>query len=664
MTRYGATPDDWNHFDIILGVGEDLLPVVSNPHAVISPKSKMAALGKTPSRYNSRREVGGIPEWTEYHATDKDIEKWSRVPDYGICLQTRTVRAIDCDINDAGQAKEIHELLEALLLHALPTRRRGGSPKFLCPITLPDGAYTKRTIKTAHGIIEFLADGQQFIAVGTHPSGSRYEWDGGLPNAIPELTATQFELLWQELVNRFAIEAPSERKTTTKAEALASATSSDPVVARLLDSGAVLSTERDGRLHISCPFEDEHTGGSTESATTYFPAHTGGFETGNFRCLHAHCEHRTRRDFLEALGLVDDPRDDFEALVIADDAEGHTTESKVRFSFQPASEFSAGKPISWFVKGILPKAPLGVVFGPPGAGKSFWATDLAAAIARGLEVWCGKRVHKARVGFVAAEGAAGFRNRLQAYASHHEMDLAELPLFVMAAAPNLMQKQDVIDLGNAINRAGGLDLVVYDTLARGTAGADENSAKDMGVAIDNCRILHEVTGATILLVHHSGKDVSKGARGSNALLGAVDVEIEISRLDNNRTATVSKLKDGEDGAQFGFVLKTIAIGMDEDGDVVSSCVVEHGDVVQRKPREKKMGPWEECVWRVTLELQGVDGPPSVAAVVDAAADTMPFDDKSGKRDNRRYQANRALESLCSKERLSVAGGRVIAGEQS
>lgn len=315
------------------------------------------------------------------------------------------------------------------------------------------------------------------------------------------------------------------------------------------------------------------------------------------------------------------------------------------------------------MKGVLPKGELGVIYGPPGSGKSFWALDLCMAISRG-EAWCGKRVHKARVGYVAAEGAGGFRNRLQAYRDHHGLDLDTELLKVMAGAPNLIEKADVVALGNAINSAGGLDLIVYDTLARGTTGADENSAKDMGLAISNCRLLHDVTGAMIVLVHHSGKDPSKGARGSNAILGAVDVEIEISRLDNNRTATVSKLKDGEDGAQFGFVLKTIPIGMDEDGDVVSSCVVEHGDVVQRQPREKKMGPWEECVWKASLSLQDVDGPPSVAAVIDTAAESMPFDEHSGKRDQRRYQANRALESLCIKERLSVAGGRVIVGEQS
>ena len=58
--NYGATPQEWAHFDVVLGLTEDLLPVVSNPNAVISPQSKMKGLGKTPSRYNRQREVAGI----------------------------------------------------------------------------------------------------------------------------------------------------------------------------------------------------------------------------------------------------------------------------------------------------------------------------------------------------------------------------------------------------------------------------------------------------------------------------------------------------------------------------------------------------------------------------------------------------------------------------
>ncbi len=58
--RYGALPEDWGQLDILLGLGAYLLPVVANPNAAISKQSTIKHLGKTPSVYNSRREVVGI----------------------------------------------------------------------------------------------------------------------------------------------------------------------------------------------------------------------------------------------------------------------------------------------------------------------------------------------------------------------------------------------------------------------------------------------------------------------------------------------------------------------------------------------------------------------------------------------------------------------------
>ena len=94
---WGATPDDWAHFATTLYLQADLLPVVSNPGAKISPASKMRELGKTPSRYDANGLVVGIPKWTQLKSTDRDIGRWSQHSDLGICLQTRRVRAIDID---------------------------------------------------------------------------------------------------------------------------------------------------------------------------------------------------------------------------------------------------------------------------------------------------------------------------------------------------------------------------------------------------------------------------------------------------------------------------------------------------------------------------------------------------------------------------------------
>ena len=307
---YGAVPSDWAHFSDHLQLQADLLPVVSNPHATVSPKSKMKDIGKTPSRYNGDRHVVGLPQWTDTQTTDKDVARYQRDSDLGICLQTREVRAIDVDIADQALASRVRDVVE-MTLGTLPARSRGNSSKFLLAFRMP-GPFTKRIIRTEHGAIEFLAGGQQFIAIGTHPSGVRYEWEGGLPSDIPFIGRDEFEALWQGLQDAFGISATVARGPGARPKvARDSADVDDEVLTFLERTGWVKSFDPQGRAHITCPWESEHTSDSAESATTYFPAGLGGFEQGHFRCLHAHCEHRMDGDFIEAVGYV---MDDFAVI--------------------------------------------------------------------------------------------------------------------------------------------------------------------------------------------------------------------------------------------------------------------------------------------------------------------------------------------------------------
>lgn len=308
--RYGANPGDWDHLDLICGLTADLLPVVSNPKAKKSPNSKIAGPGKTPSRYNGRGEMAGFSEWTQYQATGEDITRWSKIPDYGICIQTRLIRAIDVDVPDEDEARAIATAISRHVA-GLPLRNRADSSKFLLAFELP-GDFTKRRFKTKHGVIEFLATGQQFIACGTHTGGARYEWPTGLPAIFPKLTAEHFENIWSDLNAQFGIEDSVEvAKGVTPTTKRLAADTKDPTVNFLVENWTVFGIDRSGRVDIECPFKDEHTSDSGESATSYFPAGVGGFEQGHFKCQHAHCAHRTDGDFSLAIGVG---ADDFDVI--------------------------------------------------------------------------------------------------------------------------------------------------------------------------------------------------------------------------------------------------------------------------------------------------------------------------------------------------------------
>lgn len=229
-----------------------------------------------------------------------------------------------------------------------------------------------------------------------------------------------------------------------------------------------------------------------------------------------------------------------------DDISGAEGAGPSRFQVVHASDFSKGKPPGWLVKNVIPRAELVVLFGESGAGKSFLALDIAAAVARGVD-WRGHRTDAGRVIYIAAEGGGGFRNRIKAYEIHHATSFAGVPFGVIHAAPNLLQKTDVIDVCKAISAAGGADLIIVDTFAQTTPGANENAGEDVGKALAHCREMHRSTGAVVLLVHHAGKDLSRGARGWSGLRAAADAEIEVSRQGTGRLARSTKQKDGEDG---------------------------------------------------------------------------------------------------------------------
>jgi hypothetical protein len=316
-----------------------------------------------------------------------------------------------------------------------------------------------------------------------------------------------------------------------------------------------------------------------------------------------------------------------------------------RFQFEPVGSFASATASPWIIKGVLPQAGLAVVYGASGSGKSFAVLDMVLAIARGTP-WRDRKVRQGKVAYIAAEGADGFRKRLAAYAQHQAIDLATVPMTVLNGAPNLLEVKDAVDLVVGVEAAGGADVIVVDTLAQTMPGGNENAGEDMGKALAHCRRIHQRTGALVILIHHSGKDAAKGARGWSGLRAAADAEIEVLRDEatGQRSLRLSKNKDGEDGLQWGFELQIVQLGVDEDLDPITSCVVAEAEL--KAPQGgKPMGPVETVVHAVVMEMgefqsSGIE----VDAVIKEAIKRLP-EAEEGKRDTRRQRVRRALSTL-------------------
>lgn len=304
--RYGATSEAWRHFAQDLDLVGDLLPIVANPNARIAERSTMKSVGKTPSVYDSRREVVGLGKWTERTSTADDVARWSREPDYAISVQCRALRAFDIDVPDPARADALEAAIcGALGGIALPVRRRANSGKRLLPFRYAS-EMPKRVVPVEGGIVEFLGDGQQFVAAGTHESGVPYEWDSvtGLPGVIPTLTDAELDAVWSTLVTLFATGEPRIAREKRVGAALDIGPTIDSLAEWLVSNWEVYDRGRDGELYLRCPFEEGHSTQTGETSTAYFVAGTGGYERGHWVCLHGSCAGRTDHEFAEKAGYI------------------------------------------------------------------------------------------------------------------------------------------------------------------------------------------------------------------------------------------------------------------------------------------------------------------------------------------------------------------------
>jgi hypothetical protein len=228
------------------------------------------------------------------------------------------------------------------------------------------------------------------------------------------------------------------------------------------------------------------------------------------------------------------------------------------------SEIAELPPPEWLINGLLPEGGLVVLYGDPAAGKSFLALAWGLSVATGTP-WLGREVRRGEVVYIYAEGPRGLTRRANAWLQEHGK--TEAPLFrAVPVAVSISDPKELSEFVKAVRSVGrNPRLIIIDTLARNFGEGNESLAQDMNAFVRGCDDLRvRFPGATILVVHHPGKDHKKGARGSVALKGAVDAEFELTRSGDAITLKNEKQKDGEEAKPIPLELARVTL---RDGNI-------------------------------------------------------------------------------------------------
>jgi AAA domain len=257
-----------------------------------------------------------------------------------------------------------------------------------------------------------------------------------------------------------------------------------------------------------------------------------------------------------------------------------------------ADEITIDLTTAGLVDGLLSTTAMTVAYGESGAGKTFVAVDLACRIATQMQ-WRELDTEQGVVVYIAAESPKSVERRVWAWRHYHHVE--HLPVVVVRATVDLLRGGDVEAITTLLatirQTHQRIALVVIDTLARAMVG-NENAPEDMGAFVAACSTIRAAAETSVLIVHHSGKDTAKGARGWSGLRAATDVELEITE----GCIKVSKNRDELGGQSYGFKLERVELGTNKKGRMITTCVAVDADVPAGAGKTRKMGANERMVF--------------------------------------------------------------------
>lgn len=328
----GATPQEWGTFIAAAGVSE-LVPIAIDGRPEDGSRLSPKMLGKVPSRYNAKGNIVGLHQWTQHIATSEDVDKWKQQAyNIGLILgrskddESPALMAIDVDVESETIQKALYAILTRFLKKDIPYRGRENSARRAYLVKAKSiGKTAIQLPKNEQGkqeAVELLCKGQQIAVAGRHPSGERYVWRANETSEeayqlqawdIPVLSEQQLIDLWKAIAVALEVpEVPLVKANPRTRDLSSSDVNATDEIADWLDAnGKVIETDKHGTRYLySFRDESEYSSEFKPGDIVYYPAGTGGYSEGAFKCLHATDAGMTKNDLLNAYGYTTAQFDD------------------------------------------------------------------------------------------------------------------------------------------------------------------------------------------------------------------------------------------------------------------------------------------------------------------------------------------------------------------
>lgn len=249
------------------------------------------------------------------------------------------------------------------------------------------------------------------------------------------------------------------------------------------------------------------------------------------------------------------------------------------YTFTHVADLEITEP-EFLIDGWVEKGTFGEIVGAPATLKSFLAIEKGCCVGAGMR-FHGCEVEQGSVFYIAAEGRGGISRRIEAWARKHGVDRSKIRLFVSDKGARFLDPENAASVAQAILDLAAIhgppSLIIVDTLARNFGPGDENSTQDMNkfvAAMDDLR--GNWPDCVLIVVHHSGWEAKRRARGSSSNYAALDFEYILERKDKHSPVCVinTKMKEAAERADEWFMPEVIDLGIvDKKGELVTSIVL-------------------------------------------------------------------------------------------